>query len=255
MLEKGKRERRQSQEDAAFTKMILWLVGAVVVELIILLIRQVYVNLLWGASVAYGLKMFFQVFQFAGAALVVAGIVWAVLSGRNGKSTVLPLACTGGVALLWVVALFGYHLFDAGMNVVVALPAAGAVLIVIFFLYQRPFFYNAMLAGGGLGALWMYRQIYMEHPTTTRLCFGAGLVVLAAAAVLSFLLRQNDGKLGSIQVLPAGSNYIITWVTCAVTAAAMILTLVMGMTAAYYLLFVLAGWLFIQAVFFTVKLM
>ena len=31
--------------------------------------------------------------------------------------------------------------------------------------------------------------------------------------------------------------------------------LVMGAGVAYYLLFVLAGWLFIQAVFFTVKLM
>lgn len=255
MFEKGRREQRASKEDAAFNKMLLWLAGAVVVELIILFLRQVYVNLLFGGVVAYGLKMFFQIFCFVGAALTVAGIVWGVLRTRSGKSPVLPWACTGGVALLWVVSLFGYFLFDVGMNIVMILPGAAAVLIVVFFLYQRPFFYNVMLAGGGLAALWMYRQYYMEHPTTVRLCFGAGFVALAAALVLSFLLSRNDGKLGSVRVMPAGTNYVMTWITCVATAVAMVLTLALGATVGYYLLFVLAGWLFVQAVFFTVKLM
>ena len=255
MFEKGRREQRASKEDAAFNKMLLWLAGAVVVELIILFLRQIYVNLLFGGMVAYGLKVFFQIFCFAGAALTAAGIVWAVMRTRSGKSAVLPWACTGGVALLWIVSLFSYFLFDVGMNIVMILPGAAAVLIVVFFLYQRPFFYNVMLAGGGLAALWMYRQYYMEHPTTVRLCFGAGFVVLVLALVLSFLLARNGGRLGRMQVMPADTNYVITWITCVVTAAAMVLALAAGATAAYYLLFVLAGWLFIQAVFFTVKLM
>ena len=40
-----------------------------------------------------------------------------------------------------------------------------------------------------------------------------------------------------------------------VVALVMILALVLGIGAAYYLLYVLVGWLFCQAVFFTVKLM
>ena len=79
--------------------------------------------------------------------------------------------------------------------------------------------------------------------------------LLAAAAVLSFVLRGNDGKLGGLRVMPPDSNYFITWITCVVTAAAMAVTLAVGGTVAFYLLFVLAGWLFVQAVFFTVKLM
>ena len=255
MFEKGKREQRASKEDAAFNKMLLWLAGAVVVELVILFLRQVYVNLLFGGAVAYGLKVFFQVFSFAGAALVAAGVVWAVLRVRGGKSAVLPWACTAGVALLWVVSGFAYYLFDAGMNIMMVMPAAGAVLIVIFFLYQRGFFLNAMLAGGGLAALWMFREYYMDHPTTVRVCFALGFAALAAAVVLAFLLIRNGGKLGRVQVMPADTSYLLTWVTCALTAVSMVLGLVMGAGVAYYLLFVLAGWLFIQAVFFTVKLM
>lgn len=255
MFEKGKREQRRSQEDTTFNKMLLWLAGAVLVELLILLVKQVYVDAWLGFGAAYGLLVFFEVFRFLGAALVVAGAVWAVLWGRSGRSLVLPLACTTGAALLWLVALFAYYLSEVGLSIMMVLPAAGAVLIVVFFLYQRAFFFNAMLAGGGLVAVWMYRQYYWEHPTLIRLSFIAGFVVLAAAAVLAFVLRRSGGKLGGVRVMPPDSNYVITWITCAVTAIAMALTLALGGTAAFYLLFVLAGWLFVQAVFFTVKLM
>ena len=255
MFEKGKREQRRSQEDTTFNKMLLWLAGAVVVELLILLVKQVYVDAWLGFGVAYALLVFFEVFRFAGAALVVAGVVWAVLWGRSGRSVALPLGCTAGVALLWLVALFTYYLTEVGLSIMMVLPAAGAVLIVIYFLYQRAFFYNAILAGGGLVAVWMYRQYYWEHPTLIRVSFIAGFLVLAAAAVLSFVLRGHDGKLGGLRVMPPDSNYFITWITCVVTAAAMAVTLAVGGTVAFYLLFVLAGWLFVQAVFFTVKLM
>lgn len=255
MFEKGKRGQRANQEDASFNRMLLWLAGAVGVELIILFIRQVYVNLLFGGVVAYGLSQFFHVFNFVGAALIVAGIVWAVRSTQAGKPAVLPWACTAGVGILWIVSLFAYYLFDVGMNLMMILPGVAAVLIVVFFLYQREFFYNVMLAAGGLVALWMYRQYYWDHPTAVRGCFIGGLVVLAVALVLSFLLLRNDGKLGSLRVLPQGAMYVISWLTCVLTAAAMLLTLFLGDTAGYYLMFVLAGWLFIQAVFFTVKMM
>ena len=75
MFEKGKREQRRSQEDTTFNKMLLWLAGAVVVELLILLVKQVYVDAWLGFGVAYALLVFFEVFRFAGAALVVAGVV------------------------------------------------------------------------------------------------------------------------------------------------------------------------------------
>ena len=82
-----------------------------------------------------------------------------------------------------------------------------------------------------------------------------GVVVLALAAALAFQLRKTDGKLGSLRVLPPESNYFMTWLTCAVTSAVMVLALVLGISASQYLLYVLAGWLFAQAVYFTVKMM
>ena len=64
-----------------------------------------------------------------------------------------------------------------------------------------------------------------------------------------------DGRLGSIRVVPVESNYLMTFLTCAVTAVAMVLGLILGINMSQYLMYVLVGWMFVQAVFFTVKMM
>lgn len=255
MFEKGKREQRHDKEDATFNKMLFWLAGAVVAELVIMLLDRIYVNRLLGSAGQVALMYFFRVFLFLGAALVVAGAVWAVMRARGGKGVALPCACTAAAAGLWAVSVLAHFLFDVGLRIAMVLPALAAVLIVVFFLYQRVFFYNTMLAGGGLVALWLYRQYYLEHPTMITVLFVAGFVALAVALVLSFVLRGSGGKLGGLRVVPADTSYLLTWITCVVTALVMALALVLGVAAAYYLLFALVAWLFIQAVFFTVKLM
>ena len=255
MFDKGKREQRHEKEDATFNRMLLWLAGVVVVELVILLVKQIYVNFIAGALGANILSHFFHVFSFLGAALVVAGLVWVVLSSRNGKSVVLPGACTGAAAGLWVLSVLSYFLYDVGLAIMMLLPAAAAVLIVIFFLYQRVFFLNALLTAGGLLALWIHRQYFADRPTMVTALFVGGFVLLAVALVLTFVLRASGGKLGGLSLMPPDTSYVITWITCAVTALTMALALALGTTAAYYLLFALVAWVFIQAVFYTVKLM
>lgn len=254
MFEKGKRERRQSEEDKVFNRMLFWLAGAVAVELLLLLLQKVYVDMYWGGVPAKALATFFRVFCVAGAILAVGGIVWMLLNHRAGRSLVLPAAVTGAVAGLWVVSALCSYLWEEGVRILLMLPAAAAVLIVIFFLYQRLFFYSAALTGGALLAQWLYGRYYMYHPRMMIACFAAGLAVLAVFAVLTWLLQKNDGKLGGARVLPAASNYLMAWITCGVVALAMILPLAAGVIVTRYLLYALAAWLFAQAVFFTVKM-
>lgn len=255
MFDKGKRAQRHEKEDAAFNKMLLWLVGAVVAELFILLVKKVYVDFLFGVDVAEGMMYFFQAYRFLGIALTIAGVVWAVLNARKGKPVTVPCACTAAAAGIWVLAVLSYVLYEVGLSIMMLLPAVAAVLIVIFFLYQRLFFFNALLAAGGLLLLWLHRQYYTDHPTMIIVFFVAGFVLLAAALVLTFLLRKDDGKLGGFRIMPPDTAYLTTWITCGVTALAMALALILGTMAAFYLLFALMAWVFVQTVFFTVKLM
>ena len=255
MFEKGKREQRHGPEDAAFNKMLLWLLGAVVVELFIMLVKQVYVNYLAGWMVYHILDVFFLVFTFLGAVLAAAGIVWALLNYRGGRSAVVPCICAAVAAGLWVMSGLSYYVYPDGMNIVMILPAVAAVLIVVYFLYQRVFFLNTLITADGLMVLWMYQQYYWEHPTMMRVFFIAGFVLLAMALVLSLLLYRGGGKLGGLRMMPAGTGYLMTWITCGVTVLAMALALALGTAAGLYLLFALVAWEFVQAVFYTVRLM
>ena len=255
MFDKGKREQRHEQEDATFNRMLLWLAGAVVVELLIMLVKQIYVDCWAGVTVSDVLWNFFRIFAFLGAALAAAGIVWAVLTYRRGKSATVPCICTAVAVGLWVLSFLVYFLPDIGMNIMMILPAIGAVLIVVYFLYQRVFFLNALLTAGGLLVLWLHRRYYVYHPTMLRLSFAAEFVLLAAGLVLSFLLRSGDGKLGGLRIMPPDTDYLMTWITCGVTALALVLAMALGAAAGFYLLFALAAWVFVQAVFYTVRLM
>ena len=255
MFEKGKRARRQHEEDKVFNRMLLWLAAAVVLELLLFLLQKAYVDLAFAPIIAKGLLEFFKIFTIAGLVIAAGCAVWAVLFARGGKPILLPAAIAAASAALWVVSVVCRFAYPDGVRILMMFPAGGAVLIIIFFLYQRPFFYNAALTCGGLLALWLHRQYYMNHPRLITACIVGGVVVLALAAALAFQLRKTDGKLGSLRVLPPESNYFMTWLTCAVTAAVMVLALVLGISASQYLLYVLAGWLFAQAVYFTVKMM
>jgi len=255
MFEKGKRAQRQSEDDKVFNRMLLWLAGAVAVELLLLLLQKVYVELIFSSTVALALSEFFHVFSIAGAAITVGCLVWAVLARRAGRSMLLPMIVAATAAGLWVISLLSFYLYSEGIRLLMLLPAAAAVLIIIFFLYQRPFFFNAALTGGGLLALWLHRQYYTDHPRFITACVAGGVVVLVIAAALAFQLRRTDGKLGRLQVVPAGSNYLMTFLTCAITAVVMVLALILGVARSQYLMYVLVGWLFAQAVFFTVKMM
>ena len=88
-----------------------------------------------------------------------------------------------------------------------------------------------------------------------QMLFAAEFVLLAAALVLSLLLRSGGGKLGGLRVMPSGTGYLMTWITCGVTALALVLAMALGTATGFYLLFALAAWVFVQAVFYTVRLM
>lgn len=255
MFDKGKRARRQNEDDKVFNRMLLWLAAAVAVELLLLLLQKAYVEILFDPMIAKGLLAFFTFFSVAGLVLLAACAAWAFLFARQGKPILLPAILAGVSAVLWAVSMVCRLVYPDGVRILMLFPAGAAVLIIIFFLYQRPFFYNAALTCGGLLAVWLHKQYYMNHPRLITACIVAGVAVLALAAALAFVLRKNDGVLGRFRVLPPGSNYFMTWLTCAVTAAVMVLCLALGAAAGQYLLYVLAGWLFAQAVFFTVKMM
>lgn len=138
----------------------------------------------------------------------------------------------------------------------ILVPVA-AVLAMVYYLFQRDFFCIALISAGGIFSLQLYRKMFAAHPFRIRCGFVLGLVLLAAAAVVFFLFQCKKSALPrQVQrFLSKDTSYPLLYITCALNALLLILTLALGSTAAYYLLFVLVGWLFVMAVYYVVKLM
>lgn len=258
MTEKEKRQQRQSTEDVIFNKMLLWLVGVILAEAVVLFVKRFYIDITGSdldISMAVALSGFFRIFSYVGLVLTAFGIAWCVVWNKKGKALRLPLICTVVVAFIWVLSLLAYLLYDSGVKIMMALPIVGAVLILIYFLYQRAFFVNSILSGCGMAALWCFRQFYSGHPTVVTLAFVVGWIVLIAIAVLAYFVKKNGGKLGKLRLVSDQKSYTACWLTCAVVLVATLLGLIFGAAVAYYLIYVLIGWLFCLAVYYTVKLM
>lgn len=257
MTDKEKRQHRHSEEDAAFNKMLLWLVGVIVAEAIVLFVKRFYIEITpsdFDIALANVLHVFFMIFMILGLVLTVLGVIWCVAAHKKGRSLVLPGILTAVVAFLWILSVMARLLDEVGISIMMVLPIVAAVLILIYFLYQRAFFVNAILAGCGMAGLWCFRQFYDTHPTFMTVMFVVGWLVLIAVSVLAYLAKKQGGKLGKNQIVRDQKSYMACWLTCAVVAASTILAMILGSALAFYLIYVLIGWLFCLAVYYTVKL-
>ena len=132
-----------------------------------------------------------------------------------------------------------------------------AVLAMIFYLFQHDFFCITVISAGGILSLQLYRKIFWNHPTMIRCGYVLAFLLLVAAVVVLVLIQRGKRPmpLNVDKLVPQDANYLLLYITCALTAIILALTLILGSTAAYYLLFVLVAWLFVTAVYYIVKLM
>lgn len=255
---KHQQSARRKQEDATLNKLLVWFGIAIGYEAVVLFLKRFYVNIgvVEGEIMfAYGLSRVFMVLQWVAPVLTVAAVVWAVLWKRQGKSVRLPAICAAALFTLSFTVILTYRYYISGVEVLGVVAPATAILALVYYLYQRDFFFNALFTAGGILSLWLYRRFYLYHPTRILLGFILGWVLLAAAAFLAFRLSKSSGKWKKTQLFPEQTSYLPTYLTCAITALTMAAAMAGGAALAYYAVFVLVIWLFCLAVYYTVRMM
>ena len=132
-----------------------------------------------------------------------------------------------------------------------------AVLAMIYYLFQHDFFCITVISACGILCLQLYRSNFYPHPTLIRCGYILAFLLLAAAVVVLILIQcgKRPMPLKVDKLVPQDANYLLLYITCALIALSLLLTLIWGGAAAYYLLFVLVAWLFVTAVYYIVKLM
>ena len=153
---------------------------------------------------------------------------------------------------------------DAGVRMLFLLVPAWAALALVYYLYQREFFYSAFYTGLGTMLLWMLRhKDSTVDPSSSRLTTYVFLAIVAILMVLGLVMllqaRKNGGVWSlagrEVRVLPAEAGYSLIFLTLAVNVVAVAAAAVMGGNVGYYLIYVLVAWLFALLVYYTVKMM
>ena len=247
-----KRAARSHKEDAILNRVLIWFGAAVVVELVLLLLNRYYINITTAPGeieFAGALLKAWPVIIGVAAAGTVVCLLWAIFWAKGGKRIVLPAALTGVT----------YRFYDTGVQFLCGAVPAAAVLALVYYLYQHEFFAVTVLSALGILGLWLFRRAGGGHQVLVYAYAAVLAVVLLAAVLLCRSLSAKGGVLTlsgkKLQIFPKNASYGMIYLTCAIVAAAVAAALVLGTAAAYYLMFALVAWLFIMAVYYTVKLM
>ncbi len=200
-----------------------------------------------------------------GAAGLAAAIVWQKRDA--GKETEELRYFTGvDLGVISLLVLFSgalYCLFDimSVTQMLYVLFPACAVLYLIFSLMPRIFFLQALLCGASLIDMWVVSNAVAAR---VQIVFSLlGILLSAAFATFFAMLRHGDGLIRfgghkGLRVVEAREEYGAAFLSVLVTALLFVAAIVFsaaGIAAAPVLLYILCGYLFILAVYYTVKLM
>lgn len=262
-MEKANRADRKKQEDIALTRALTWFGAAMVLEFLLLLVNKYYINFTadtQSIQLAVALETVFKVLAVVGVLAAVACGVWCWKRAKaTGKLPFTWVVLTGLLLAVGVSSALIVVFYRAAVDMLYILVPAGAVLALVYYLYQKEFFFSACGVGVGLFGLWLARRSGGGHSLLVGLYAVVGVVILAAIILLALKLKGTKGQLtvGGKQyaVLPAKSSFALIIASCAASLAVLVAGLLLGNTVAFYLMFVLLAWLFVLLVYYTVKMM
>ena len=259
MAEKHTAQKRR--EDAELVRVLVWFGAAVVAELVLLLLNRYYVSPHTGVEMDFQIALYTHFPLVIGvlAVLFAASVVWLLAGWKKRASHILPGAAAGIVLALLVIAVVTYTFFGSGVRLLCGLVPAVAVLALVYYLYQKEFFASTLLSALGILGLWLIRRADGRYPVLVYGYVAVVVVLLLAALAVGRTMQRNGGalKLGDKrrQIFSRSASYVPLYVTCALVAVCIAGGLIGGISAAYYLMFVLVAWLFAMAVYYTVKQM
>ena len=256
-MDYNEREARRRQEDRDLNRALIWVGAAIILEFLLVLVNRYYINFRTtteSVNLAVAIHAGLNGLRWVSLAALVVCLVWTAVRLNRGGKAALPLILTAasGALLLCSQVILGFR--DAGVRMLFWLVPAWAALALVYYLYQREFFLSALVSGLGVLGLWFVRHDGVVSPYT--IVAVAAILVVAGAM---FWMKGHQGRLivkeGVKRMLPSDASYVLMFVSCLVSLAAIAAAAVLGGAVSYYLLFAMVAWLFALLVYYTVKMM
>lgn len=252
---------KEQMEDRAFNRMLLWLAGTVLTEVVLLLVNRYYVHA--RVEELEHLATIHAILGFApivGVVLFAGFLYWGLQQKKKGdadRDGIIQIILAAAFLVMGFGA-YGMRLYGASAAPLILgiVPGLG-VLMLVFYLYQKEFFGCAFVGGLGILGLWVFRTT--GAGSHYYLYLALALVIIVAGLALALKLKKANGELTirgkRVSLLQPGAAYPTYYITAAVTVVLLLAPLALGAAVAYYSIWVMAAWLFILAVYFTSKLM
>ncbi|WP_151076302.1 hypothetical protein [Flintibacter sp. KGMB00164] len=255
-MDRNEREARRHQEDRALNKALIWVGVAIVLEFLLVLVNRYYINYTTSTESinrVLAIQAALVGLRWVSLVALVVCVVWMLVQLSKNGNAVLPgvLAIAAGGLLLCSHVILNFR--DAGLRMMFWMVPAWAALALVYYLYQREFFFSAVISGLGLLGLW-----FVRHASPLGLYTILVVVVLVLLTLGLFLLKKKDGLFqlgkGKARLLPAEANYSLIFLSFVVSLVVIALAAFVGGSMAYYLLYAMVAWLFALLVYYTVKM-
>lgn len=255
-MDRNEREARRHQEDRALNKALIWVGVAIVLEFLLVLVNRYYIN--YNTSTesinrVLAIQAALVGLRWVSLVALVVCVVWMLVQLSKNGNAVLPgvLAIAAGGLLLCSHVILNFR--DTGLRMMFWMVPAWAALALVYYLYQREFFFSAVISGLGLLGLW-----FVRHASPLGLYTILVVVVLVLLTLGLFLLKKKNGLFqlgkGKARLLPAEANYSLIFLSFVVSLVVIALAAFVGGSMAYYLLYAMVAWLFALLVYYTVKM-
>ena len=217
----------------------------------------------YGSSYLTGM-MLIRVLIGVSALCVIIGIIKMIREKQSKISTAMRILTGKNIFIVSFVSLIVFtltykYLFLVFNIFYVSLPAL-AVYYLIFHSYQREFFVIAV--DGGVAGVLLFivrRAVASSQMKIAWAAVAIMAVILIVQAVIVAKIKSNDGKLkvGAKEYDFAFSKnaYTMMFLTPLVMTALVALGAATSVTIGFYAIIVVAAYLFVTAVYYTVKLM
>ncbi len=200
---------------------------------------------------------------YAAIAFAVASVVFVTVAvtGRkknpeniwNGRFVQFAvLSCIAALSLT-AIRLFPTESFGV---LYAALPSLAFVYL-IFKIYQKDFFAQTMFIGLGGITLFILSRLndVSPLPMLSYVVSGAAVLALVICLIMLTTLPKKEGKIGKTVLFSKKANYKLMYTTIAIMIACIIVAMVLGSVVAFWLMIGAFAYLFVLAVYYTIKLM
>lgn len=250
------RQERKAKSDRNMNRAIVLLIGGLIAEWYLLMADRYYAR--GGSQQIDRWYRYFGVMRWIGLAVLIAGIVLAVMKKKNGLAGWVgklggTLAVAGGFFAFTSEA--ARHVFPTSVSVMCVLVPAALVLGIIYLFYQAEFSVQATALAAALFVLALLNR------SGTSLVKAISVLAVLAIALLfcgTLLLKKNGGVLKAgekqLRLFPADMDYRLTLGVPALCAVAVIAAL-LAPAVAFYAIWVFGILTFALAVYYTIRLM